>query len=185
MGSVKIMNLNKHKQVVNHLLPRGRSFYSSLFFILFGSLRVLAQGGMPPPAEVLPSFRFEVVGHGMLTNADLPKGKLLLFVFVDPECDHCQRAVARMDAEYRSFGKVALYFVSAADPARIVAFAKKYCPRLKGVWVRDRESQYMVRFRPVRYPALFLYSTDKKLLDYEDNEETIFRVVRSIEKNGG
>ncbi|HTI94311.1 MAG TPA: redoxin domain-containing protein [Puia sp.] len=141
-------------------------------------------GGMPPPAEVLPSIRFERIGGGVLTNADLPKGKLLLFVFVDPDCDHCQRAVARMDAEYESFGKAALYFVSAADPAKIVAFAKKYGPRLKGVWARDRDSQNIVRFRPVRYPALFLYSMDKKLLDYEDNEETIFRVVRSIGRNG-
>ncbi len=155
-----------------------------LLLMVFGQLGVLAQGGMPPPAGTLPSFRFEVVGHGVLTNADLPKGKLLLFVFVDPDCDHCQRAVARMDAEYRSFGKVAMYFVSAADPAKIVTFAKKYGPRLKGLWLRDVEYRYMVEFRPVRYPALFLYSTDKKLLDYEDNEETIFRIVRSIGKNG-
>ena len=146
-------------------------------------LLLLLLFGIQPPAEVLPAIRFERIGGGVLTNAGLPKGKLLLFVFVDPECDHCQRAVARMDAEYRSFGKVALYFASAADPARIVAFAKKYGPRLKGVWVRDRDRENIVRFRPVRYPALFLYSTDKKLLDYEDNEETIFRIVRSIKKS--
>jgi hypothetical protein len=164
------MKLNKHKLII-------------LVLILFGQLKVLAQGGMPPPAERLPSFRFERMGHGVLTNADLPKGKLLLVVFVDPDCDHCQRAVARMDAEYRSFEKVALYFVSAADPVKMVAFAKKYGPRLKGLWLRDVEYRYMVQFRPVRYPALFLYSTDKKLLDYEDNEETIFRIVRSIGKN--
>ncbi len=155
-----------------------------LLLMVFGPLGVLAQGGMPPPAGTLPSFRFEEVGRGVLTNADLPKGKLLLFVFVDPDCDHCQRAVARMDAEYRSFEKVAMYFVSAADPAKIVTFAKKYGPRLKGLWLRDVEYRYMVEFRPVRYPALFLYSRDKKLLDYEDNEETIFRIVRSIGKNG-
>lgn len=166
--------------------------------IVFGCRSVLAQGGMPPPAATLPAFRFEVVGkgfdvvgkgfeavrHGMLTNGDLPNGKLLLFVFVDPDCDHCQQAVARMDAEYRSFEKVALYFISAADPAKIAAFAKKYGPRLKGLWLRDAEYRYTVQFRPVRYPALFLYSRDKKLLDYEDNEGTIFRIVRSIGRNG-
>jgi AhpC/TSA family protein len=156
-----------------------------LLLILFAQGRVFAQGGMPPPAGTLPAFRFERMGHGVLTNADLPKGKLLLFVFVDPDCDHCQRAVARMDAEYRSFETVALYFVSAADPAKIVAFAKKLGPRLKGLWLRDPEYRYMVQFRPVRYPALFLYSTDKKLLDYEDNEATIFRIVRSIKKIRG
>src|SRR5258708_7559774 len=99
MGYVEVMILNKHKQVVNHLLPRGGSFYSSLFLLLFW-LGAWAQGGMQPPAETLPQFRFERMGQGVLTNADLPKGKLLLFVFVDPDCDHCQRAVQKMDAEY-------------------------------------------------------------------------------------
>ena len=151
--------------------------------LLLFALGVWAQGGVPPPAETLPQFRFETMGHGVLTNADLPKGKLLLFVFFDPDCEHCQRAVQKMDAEYRSFEKVGLYFVSAADAAKIAAFAKKYGPRLKGLWLRDVEYRYMVQFRPVRYPALFLYSRDKKLLDYEDNAETIFRIVRSIGRN--
>jgi hypothetical protein len=150
-----------------------------LLLVVFGRL------SGQPPAGVLPEFRFSTMDGRVFTNADLPKGKLLLFVFVDPDCDHCQRAVQKMDEQYGSFGKVAMYFVAAADPGKINVFAKRYAPRLKGLWLRDADNQFIVRFRPVRYPSLFLYSTDKKLLDYEDNEETIFRIVRSIGGHAG
>lgn len=155
-----------------------------LLLLVFGRLSAQSPGG-PQPADVLPEFRFQVAGHRWFTNADLPKGKMILFVFVDPDCDHCQRAVQKMDEQYRSFGEVAMYFVSAADPGKISAFAKKYAPRLKGLWLHDADNQNVVRFRPIRYPSLFLYSTDKKLLDYEDNEETIFRIVRSMGGQAG
>ena len=146
---------------------------------------MLPPGVVQPPAETLPDFRFFGVDHRVFTNADLPKGKLILFVFVDPDCEHCQRAAKKMDEWHGAFGKVAMYFVSAAEPGKIGDFARKYAPRLKGLWLRDVDNQNIVRFRPLRYPSLFLYSTDKKLLDYEDNEETIFRVVRSIGEHAG
>lgn len=138
-----------------------------------------------PPAQTLPEFRFQTMDQRTFSNTDLPKGPLLLFVFVDPDCDHCKRTVQKMDEQHGAFGKAALYFISSADPAKIRSFADSYARHLKVLWLRDADQQFMVRFRPIRYPALFLYSTDKKLLDYEDNEETIFRIVRSIARYGG
>lgn len=138
----------------------------------------------PAPAKVLPAFRFERRDHRLLVNADLPKGKLLFFVFFDPDCEHCQRTVRRMDEQYASFHAVAVYFVSMASQDKIDGFAATYAPRLfaqKNVlFLRDPGAGYMLGFHPTRFPSLFLYSQGNKLLDYEDNEETLFRIERSI-----
>jgi thiol-disulfide isomerase/thioredoxin len=140
-----------------------------------------------PPAATLPVFKFSASDHRTVTNTDLPRDKPVLFVFVDPDCDHCQHAARNMDEKYNAFEKAAVYFVTAASPEQMKLFAKKYAPRLSGMrnvcWLQDIGNQFITRFRPIRFPSFFLYSTENKLLDYEDNEDTIFRVIRCLEKN--
>lgn len=136
------------------------------------------------PAKTIPEFRFSMHDHRDFANADLPKGRLLLFVFFDPDCEHCQHAVRTMDKDCGSFARCAVYFVSMAGQDKIDRFAASYAPRLRAlknvVFLQDAGSQFIVRFKPIRYPSLYLYSSDKSLLDYEDNEETLFRIERSI-----
>jgi peroxiredoxin len=116
----------------------------------------------------------------MVRNADLPQGKAVLIIFVDVDCEHCQKAVGRMNDSARLFSRVPVYMVSMADKARLQAFARRWGPKLKAQWLCDPDARNMVRFRPVRYPAMFLYSPEKRLIDYEDNVETLFRIERNI-----
>ena len=46
--------------------------------------------------------------------------------------------------------------------------------------LQDPQYEFMRKFRPRKFPALFLYSTDKKLLLYEDNEQNMFRFLQQI-----
>jgi len=135
------------------------------------------------PAQTLPSFSFTAAGGRKVTNANLPSGRLSLFVLVDPDCEHCQRMVSSMDAASATFNKAAIYMVSVSDLARLSAFAHRYCPQLRASWLTDSQNEFISRFHPIRAPALFLYSADKKLLDYEDNPESVFRTATSISKN--
>jgi peroxiredoxin len=142
-------------------------------------LLILAQPG-PNPATTLPGFTFLDAGGKQFTNANLPHNTATLIVFVDVDCDHCQKAVRHMNDSAALFSRIPLYMVSMAERTSLQAFARKYGPRLKAQWLRDPNAASMVRFRPVRYPAMFLYSPDQRLLDYEDNVETIFRIERNI-----
>ena len=140
--------------------------------------------GAPTPARVVPEFRWSMHDRRIFANADLPKGKMLLFVFFDPDCEHCQRAVKTMDRDLTAFQRAFVCLVSAASQDKIDLFAAGYAPRLRAqqnvVFLQDAGSQYILRFNPIRYPSLYLYSPEKSLLDYEDNEETLFRIERSI-----
>jgi len=149
--------------------------------MLFLALSLHAAGqGIAPPAPTLPAFTFLTSNGGTITNANLPNNTPVLIVFVDVDCEHCQKAVRHMNDSVALFKKVPLYMVSIAGPSKLRAFAQKYGPRLKAQWLRDPDARNMVRFRPVRYPAMFLYSPEKRLLDYEDNVEAIFRIERNI-----
>jgi hypothetical protein len=143
------------------------------------ALLLLAQ----TPAQTLPEFSFAAPGGKQLTNANLPPGRLSLFVLVDPDCEHCQRMVSSMDAASAVFNKAAIFMVSASDLDRLSAFARRYCPHIRASWLTDSHDEFISRFHPIRAPALFLYSADKKLLDYEDNPESAFRTANSISKN--
>ncbi len=128
------------------------------------------------PAHVLPDFRFYTLTGQAVTAVPLPA----LFVFVDPDCEHFQRAVHYLDTQYSALRKVTVCIVSMAGSDEIKHFAWRYAPRLKSMWLRDTGNVFISRFHPVRYPSLFLYSGDKRLLDYEDNEETVFRIIRAV-----
>lgn len=143
------------------------------------SLHATGQG-TAPPAPILPAFTFLTANGGTITNANLPTNTPVLILFVDVDCEHCQKAVRHMNDSATLFARLPLYMVSTADQPKLRAFAQKYGPRLKARWLRDPDARNMVRFRPVRYPAMFLYSPEKRLLDYEDNVEAIFRIERNI-----
>jgi hypothetical protein len=134
------------------------------------------------PAKKVPDFRFTTLDSRAFTNTDLPKDKMLLFVFFDPDCEHCRHALKTMDQQHTAFQKAAVYLVSTASHDKINLFMATYARQLRQqknvLLLQDPTSTSVMRFNPIRYPSLFLYSSEKSLLDYEDNEDTIFRIEK-------
>jgi peroxiredoxin len=156
--------------------------FCSLFLFLAATVKSSGQ----IPAQTLPGFEFSRLDKSFFTNKDLPKDKMLFFVFFDPDCEHCQHAVKNIDQQYKSFNNTAVYLLSSEDHDKINNFIATYGRHLKAqknvVVLQDNLNQFIAKFKPYKYPAMFLYSSEKKLLDYEDNEETVFRVVNIINK---
>jgi len=157
----------------------------NIFTALLINLTIGAFG--QTPAQQLPVFEFRRLNKISFTNKDLPRQRILLFIFVDTECDHCQRAVKNIDLQYKSFQKAAVYLISQDSTERIDRFMSAYGPTLKAqknvFLLQDHLNQFIEKFKPRRYPAMFVYSSEKKLLDYEDNEESVFRLVNTVNKN--
>lgn len=155
-----------------------------LVVALLATVPADAQGLESPAAATIPAFRFARRDGRMVTKADVPARKLVLFVFFDPDCDHCKRALSHMDSEVGDYRGAFLYFVSMESQEKIDKFVATYAPHLAAqrnvLFLRDAGGGYMLGFHPIRFPSLFLYSPEHKLLDYEDNEETLFRIKRSM-----
>ena len=154
--------------------------YKYFDFLFFISISASAQ----PPAETVPDFNFYKLDKTAFTKKSFDPDKLLFFVFFDSDCDHCQRAVLDIDQHYSAFKKTTIYLITLDDQEKIKLFMNKYGNNLKDkknvTVLQDPQYEFMRKFRPRKYPALFLYSTDKKLLLYEDNEQNMFRFLQQI-----
>jgi hypothetical protein len=165
-----------------------RYTFNTLALLFLVSFTVSAQIPGDPPAQTIPEFKFFKFDSTPFTNKDLPLGKMVLFLFFDPDCDHCQNAVKTIGNEYQSFKKTSIIMVSIADQNKINLFMENYGSKLKGqknvTILQDKLQQFITKFNPRRYPSMLLYSSEKKLLDYEDNPESVFRLVSAINKTG-
>jgi peroxiredoxin len=158
-----------------------------LFLLSLISIHISAQITSQPPAQAIPEFQFVQFNNSPFTNQNLPKGKVIFFMFFDPDCDHCHQAIKSIGENLQSFKKIAIFLISVDDERKINQFMDTYGSQLKGLKnvtiLQDKLQQFIVKFNPVRYPSMFLYSPEKKLLDYEDNPESLFRLVNVINKN--
>lgn len=136
------------------------------------------------PAETVPDFTFFKSDKTAFTNKNLEQGKMLFFLFFDPACEHCQHAVQSLNDHYKELKNAAVYLISSEKAETINKFMNKYGKTLsnkKNVnLLQDLHNEFITKFQPRRYPSMFLYSKEKKLLQYEDNEDTMFRFYKEI-----
>ena len=154
-----------------------------LTFVLLTVIKASAQN----PAHTIPSFSFKKLDKKEFTSKDLETGKLLFFVFFDTQCDHCQRSIQYISQHYQEFNKAAMYLITLDSAEKIKPFMNKYGIGLKDkknvTILQDTRNEFIQKFRPRKYPSLFLYSAKKELILYEDNEQNLFRFIEKMNKS--
>ncbi len=129
------------------------------------------------PAATIPPFSFSKHDKTLFTNKDLAAGKKIFFIFFDTECDHCRHAITYMNGHHQGLNNAAVYLLTLDEPAKTRGFLKQHGNHLlnkKNVTIlRDYRNEFINKFRPRKYPSLFLYSADKKLILYDDDEKQI------------
>ncbi len=139
-----------------------------------------------PVALAIPEFTFFKADKSMFTPKNLDKDKLLFFIFFDSDCDHCQRAMQYVSDHYNDFKTTSMYLVSRDSGDKITAFLNSFGSKAKGkknvTVLMDPRNDFVTQFKPRKYPSVFLFDTDKKLLLYEDNDQSMFRFVNAIKE---
>ena len=147
-------------------------------------LLISADVSVQAQAETIPEFNFFELNENSFTNKNLASGKMLFFVYFDATCDHCQHAISYISQHIEEFSKAAVYLVTLDSKEKITQFMSKYGPNLKNkknvTILQDRKYEFLPKFKPVKYPSLFLYSAQKKLLLYDDNEQNLSRFTKQI-----
>jgi thiol-disulfide isomerase/thioredoxin len=148
-------------------------FIPTIILSLFISVNIAAQ----TPAATIPDFTFYKFDKTAFTNKDLATGKKIFFVFFDTECDHCQHGIQYLNQHQKELDKVAVYLLTLDNPAKAAAFLGKYGNNLINkkniLLLQDTKNQFILKFSPRKYPSLFLYSPQKKLLVYDDDEKKL------------
>jgi peroxiredoxin len=156
-----------------------------LFFSSMVSFKTYAQ----TPAQTIPTFTFYKLDKTPFTNKNVTTGKEVLFIFFDVTCDHCQHTISSLSKRISECSKIAIYLISQEDKTAINTFLNKYgknLPSQKNVTIlQDSKDQFITKFSPRKYPSVFLYSSQKKLLLYDDEDqylEKFFKIINPAKK---
>ena len=156
-----------------------------IFFLTLLSFETEAQ----TPAQTIPAFTFYKFDKTPFTNNNLTTGKDILFIFFDVTCDHCQHTISTLNKRINECQKISVYLISLEDKTAITNFFNQYGKNLlnqKNVTIlQDSKNQFITQFSPRKYPSVFLYSAQKKLLLYDDEDqylEKFFKIISPSKK---
>jgi len=141
------------------------------------------------PAQTIPEFTFYKLDKTPFTNKNVTVGKDVLFIFFDVTCDHCQHTISTLSKRINECQKISIYLISLEDKTAINNFFNQYGKNLSGqknvTILQDSKNQFITQFGPRKYPSVFLYSAQKKLLLYDDEDqylEKFFKIISPSKK---
>lgn len=156
-----------------------------IFFLTLLSFQTQAQ----TPAQTIPAFTFYKLDKTPFTNKNITSGKDVMFIFFDVTCDHCQHTIGTLSKRINECSKISIYLISLEDKTAINNFLNQYGKNLMNksnvTVLMDIKDQFITQFSPRKYPSVFLYSSARKLLLYDDNDEYLtgfFRIINPSKK---
>lgn len=136
------------------------------------------------PSQVIPDFTFQTSKGEPFSKNNLVRNRKLVFILFDVTCSHCQHEMKALGNKYSQLKHVQFYLVSMDDWAGIRKFMSSYGKGLNGKHnvsvLRDYKPEFIAKFRPDKYPAIFIYSTSGHLLNYFSGENDINKIVEAV-----
>ena len=137
---------------------------SSFFFILLICLSTAMLSSPGAKSQSIPSFNM-VLSNGKVFNSgtDLSKGKPIVLIYFDPDCDHCQILMKELFKKINEFKKAEIILVTFKTISDVGVFEKKYQTRkYPNIKVGTEGTIFYLRnyFQLIKMPFIALY--DKK-----------------------
>lgn len=157
-----------------------KRFLKVLLIFIFITAKVFGQR----PVATIPDFTFYKLDKTAFTNKNIQPSKLSLLIFFDATCDHCQHAMETYNQHYRELSKTAVYLITLDNQESIKYFMTKYANNLYGnknvTILQDLKNEFILKFGARKYPSMFLFSPQKKLLIYDDEPKNVGNFLKKI-----
>lgn len=139
------------------------------------------------PVRTIPSFKFFQLSGTSFTDKNIPLGKLSIFNFFDITCSHCQETMKLLAKEHPNLSHVNLYLVTMDRKDALLKFMKTFAPNLLSkknvIILQDLNQEFIGKFYPRKYPSVFLFDKNKKLIIYQDEESKIIHLLNKAKIN--
>lgn len=80
-------------------------------------------------SQQIPSFKMTLSNGKTFNSVSLPKGKPLILIYFDPDCDHCQKLMTELFKNINSFKKTEIVLITFKPVPELLLFEKKYNTR--------------------------------------------------------
>jgi len=169
------------KEVSAKFKQKNHSFNVVILFLILTSNSLFAQ---LIPAKTIPEFTFYKLNGVSFTKKQLKKEGKVLFLFFDATCTHCQYEMQQIGAHYKYFQNTSFYIVSMDRKQQIENFMSTYGKELNGknnvTVLMDTNRQFIQKFLPSQFPALYIYNSNYQLLKYWDTVGNIDQILNII-----
>jgi peroxiredoxin len=141
--------------------------------------------GADAQVKALPEFTFKRMADGAdYARKDVPAGKKTLFLFFDTECPHCMRATSQYNQHTKEMAGATVLMVTMDTKDKVMTFLNTYGSNLYGkknlTLLSDPNRQFISRFLPKKYPAMYLFNAKGELLLYSDEEKDVPQFIQKI-----
>ena len=131
----------------------------------------------------LPAFKIIAIDSCSYVNtASIPEGRASIFVYFDPDCEHCQQETKILLAHVNQLPRTNLYFVTNGDDGELKKFNKFYgFDTLKNVRIgKDFEYSFYRTYLPPGVPFMAIYNDKRKLVKIYNGETNINAIIAAI-----
>jgi peroxiredoxin len=151
----------------------------SSFFVFF-TLITWAQA-----PNKLPDFSITDINGKSFSNANLPKGKYLLFIYFNPSCPHCQNAFKTLNSNVDNLpNNLEIYSVSYKGVNPTQKFMDKYAPALFKLGnvtsLLELDDSFGAVFNVQRFPSIYLFDPYGKLVNFEEDASKVMNFKEKI-----
>jgi|SRR5690606_27398213 len=157
-----------------------------LIFLLAVLISSACSNSKPTNApDMIPEFTFfNMVDDRPVMRTSLAIDGNIVFLFFDTGCIHCRNEIEMMGANFDQFKNATFYLVSQQDRAIVADFMNTYGKGLQGKpnvhVLLDKQYEFLAKFQPIQYPALYVYGPDRKLKSYLDGENGLDKLVSAV-----
>ncbi|HCN83558.1 MAG TPA: hypothetical protein DIT07_08030 [Sphingobacteriaceae bacterium] len=136
-------------------------FICSVTLLMVSCFSVMAQ----KTVTVLPDFKFVKMDGTLFTKTQLKPQEKSIFIYFDPTCEHCQKEADEIGKRYNDFKNVSFYLISTSPKTEVNTFMQTYGKKINGkknvMPLLDPNREFMIKFAPTQYPAIYVYSQGK------------------------
>lgn len=161
----------------NYLLKERELMKRKLFGIVPVYFFVIISLGFVKDVEAqtqaLPSFEIILSSRKAFSQADIPKGKPVIIIYFDPECDHCQKLMDELFKKILQFKKAEIVMVTYKPLDELPPFEKKYAiTKFPNIHVGTEGAVFFLRdyYGLTKMPFVALYNK-KGTLVYSNREQ--------------
>jgi len=143
----------------------------------------------PSPAiQNIPAFHILSKDSVYLTNANLKKGKAVMFIYFGPDCSHCQRLMYELKPDIKEFKDIQIVMVTFTQInmlKMLKEFHKDYLFAAQpNVLMGTEFPDYKVQryFSVATTPYIAIYGRNGKLVQAFDKSPKVSELIAAVKK---
>lgn len=137
-------------------------------------------------AGQIPPFSMTLANGLYFSSAQVPKGKPVLLIYFDPECDHCHTLMNGFFKRPADFGSAEVLMITYKPINEIQAFAKAYQTyKYPNIKVGTEGTTYYLRnyYRMQNTPFVALYNKEGKMVTVYQKEVPLDALYKQLKKS--